>query len=100
MLKATWSKHRLEFKRPSGTSRGILRHKNSWFIKVWDDSNPSIYGIGECGLLAGLSCDDRPDYESIVNNVANDPTVSPPELADWPSIRFGLEMALLDLKNG
>ena len=58
---AHYYKHILEFKRPSGTSRGILHSKETWFIVLIDDDRT---GIGECGLLRGLSVDDRPDYEA------------------------------------
>jgi hypothetical protein len=47
----------LHFKRPSGTS-GVMTEKETWFI-VLEQEN----GIGECGILRGLSIDDRPDYE-------------------------------------
>ena len=57
---ATYRKHILEFKRPSGTSRGILKTKETWFLIIEDGSKK---GIGECGILRGLSYDDRPDYE-------------------------------------
>ncbi|MAO09825.1 MAG: o-succinylbenzoate synthase, partial [Flavobacteriaceae bacterium] len=32
MLKAHYKKHILNFKRPSGTSRGVLRTKETWFL--------------------------------------------------------------------
>ena len=63
MLHAYWKKYTLQFKQPSGTSRGILRTKDAWFIFLQDTDVPEILGIGECGLLKGLSIDDRPDYE-------------------------------------
>ena len=102
-LKARWQKHTLEFKRPGGTSRGVLKVKESWFIILHSEDNPSILGIGECGLLKGLSCDDLPDYEEKLEEVCQQ--VNEHEywleegLTNYPSIRFGLEMALLDLQN-
>ena len=69
MLQATFQKYTLQFKQPSGTSRGILRTKDSWFIFLQDTNNPTITGIGECGLLRGLSADDVPDYEAKVAEV-------------------------------
>jgi len=60
-MKAIYHKHILEFKRPSGTSRGILQTKETWFIIISDDKGNR--GIGECGILRTLSVDDRPDYE-------------------------------------
>ena len=59
-MKATFHKYNLQFKQPSGTSRGILNEKETWFIIIEDNGK---VGVGECGILRGLSCDDRPDYE-------------------------------------
>ncbi|WP_019038776.1 o-succinylbenzoate synthase [Psychroflexus tropicus] len=95
-MNASYFKHKLEFKRPSGTSRGILKTKTSWFIVLKTEDN---YGIGECGLLEGLSIDDRPDYESTLKWVCDhidlglDYLYS--KLDEFPSIQFGLEMAFL-----
>src|SRR5690606_41796724 len=60
-MEAYYSKHILKFNKPSGTSRGVLRQKETWFIIIQDKDK---VGIGECGLLPGLSIDDQPDYES------------------------------------
>ena len=59
-MKAHYKKHILEFKTPSGTSRGILKTKEAWFIVL---ENNGEFGVGECGMLRGLSIDDRPDFE-------------------------------------
>ncbi|MGB1247708.1 MAG: o-succinylbenzoate synthase [Chitinophagales bacterium] len=104
MLNASFEKYTLLFKRPSGTSRGVLKKKDSWFIKIWDTKSPNIIGTGECGLLRGLSCDDIPNYENKVKQVCqniNDYVDNfHISLIDFPSIRFGVEMALMDLNNG
>lgn len=100
MLKATFKKYQLNFKTPSGTSRGVLSFKESWFVFVYDTEQPEIIGIGECGLLKGLSCDDVENYEQILAQACDSiNTISLDDYANYPSIRFGLEMALLDLKN-
>lgn len=103
MFKAKAYKYTLDFKKPSGTSRGVLRQKESWFIKIWFEDEPALFGIGECGLLKGLSFDDVPNYEEKVNEVCekineysnNFHTT----LKDFPSIRFGVEMALMDIRS-
>ena len=100
MLKAYFKTYQLNFKTPSGTSRGVLKIKDSWFLFIYDENEPEAVGVGECGLLKGLSCDDVPNYEAKIAEVCNNiNTISPNDLIDYPSIRFGLEMALLDLKN-
>lgn len=104
-LKASFFKHTLHFKKPSGTSRGIISEKESWFILLTDSENPDRRGIGECGLLKGLSADDRPDYENQLAKVCERlSTEKTNELLDslreWPSIQFGIETALRDLEYG
>ena len=55
MIKATFKKHVLNFKQPSGTSRGVLRTKETFFLLL---SDGAMKGVGECGLFRGLSIDD------------------------------------------
>jgi L-alanine-DL-glutamate epimerase-like enolase superfamily enzyme len=104
MLKARFQKHILQFRQPAGTSRGVMHDKVTWFIHIWDERDPGTIGVGECSLLPGLSSDDRPGYESRIEWLCNHIGKSAEELyrslVNWPSIRFGLEMALLDLANG
>ena len=99
-MKATYHKYMLEFKRPSGTSRGIMTEKETWFIILEKDGKK---GIGECGILRGLSADDREDYEEKLNwacqNIHLGETVLWEKLIEFPSIQFGIEMAFLSLKS-
>lgn len=89
----------LKFKRPSGTSRGILTDKYSWILEAYHEDQPEIIGIGECSVIPGLSPDyiSNDAYEEILNRLTKDPDM---DLSGYPSIRFGLESALLDLRNG
>ncbi|MGY0407348.1 MAG: enolase C-terminal domain-like protein, partial [Polaribacter sp.] len=100
MIKATYKKYLLNFKNPSGTSRGILRTKETWFI-ILEEKN-SI-GIGETGLFRGLSIDDMPNYEEKLRWVCKHIDVGLEKLlveaAHFPSIQFGLEQAFLSLKS-
>lgn len=101
----------LKFKFEAGTSRGVLTEKKTWFVTVKENN---ITGTGECGPLKGLSVDDKEDFEEVLIAIckrleqykapftiheclalANE--VVPNE---YPSIRFGVETALLDLING
>jgi len=104
MLKALIKKYTLNFKHPSGTSRGVLNSKNSWFILVYNENNPDTQGIGECSILAGLSIDDKPDFDIKLKQVCNDINNWQYWLEDglfeFPSIRFGLETAIRDLSVG
>ena len=99
-MKATFHKYILNFKSPSGTSRGVLHDKETWFIILEKDGKK---GIGECGILRGLSCDDRPDYEQKIawtcNNLHLGFETLWQALLEFPSIQFGVEMALQSLAS-
>ena len=104
---------KLDFLFEAGTSRGVLNHKKTWFIRVYDESNPELYGIGEAGPLTGLSVDDIDDFEAHLTEELQKLTPLPlplnqKEVFDlarnisdkMPSIRFGVETAFLDLLKG
>lgn len=90
----------LNFKQASGTSRGILRTKETYFLTITDGLK---IGFGECGLFKGLSIDDRYDYEDkliwLCKNIHEDVSFLLNKLNEFPSIQFGLEQALLSLKS-
>jgi len=99
-MKATYKKYILEFKTASGTSRGVLTTKETWFIFI---ENHGKIGIGECGILRTLSIDDRPDYEDklkwVCENISLGVEQLWQELLEFPSIQFGVEMAFLSLQS-
>lgn len=98
-MKATYHKYILDFKRPSGTSRGVLTQKETWFIII---EHLDKIGIGECGILRGLSIDDRIDYEDKLRwtceNINLGIEILWQELLEFPSIQFGLETAFYSLQ--
>jgi o-succinylbenzoate synthase len=100
MITAKYQKYILNFKRPSGTSRGVMTTKETWFIYL--EHNGKI-GVGECGILRGLSIDDRPDYEEKLkwacSNIHIELRELVNELIEFPSIQFGLEMAFKSLES-
>ncbi|TRZ45401.1 o-succinylbenzoate synthase [Robertkochia solimangrovi] len=99
-MKASCHRYILQFKQASGTSRGILTEKETWFIILQDQERT---GIGECGILRTLSYDDRPDYEDKLSWVCEHIELGEEklydELEEFPSIRFGLEQAFLSLRS-
>ena len=103
MLKARYHKHTLHFRLPAGTSRGVLLTRDAFYLLIQDTENPGITGIGECGIIPGLSLDDRPQFETAVQECCD--IIKKGQYPDskwldyWPSISFALETALLDLKN-
>ncbi len=89
----------LQFKNPSGTSRGILRTKETWFIILEENGKT---GIGETGLFRGLSIDDIPNYEEKLSWACENIKLGLTDLLavfiEFPSIQFGLEQAFLSLQ--
>ncbi|WBV52433.1 o-succinylbenzoate synthase [Chryseobacterium gambrini] len=100
-MKAEYSRYLLVFKRPSGTSRGVLLEKETFILKISENGKR---GIGECAIFRGLSFDDRPDYEDklkwLCENIQQESEFLKEELKEFPSIWFGYEQAVLNLKNG
>lgn len=99
-MKAHFKKYILNFKRPSGTSRGVMTEKETWFLII---ENKGKLGIGECGVLRGLSYDDRSGYsdqlEWVCNNINLGKDQLWEQLKEWPSIQFGVEQAFLSLES-
>ncbi|MCS3532677.1 o-succinylbenzoate synthase [Chryseobacterium sp. JUb7] len=100
-MTAKYFKYLLEFKRPSGTSRGVLHEKETFILEISKDGKK---GTGECAIFRGLSFDDRPDYEEklqwLCENINQDSELLKEELKEFPSLWFGYEQAILNLKHG
>lgn len=91
----------LKFRQPAGTSRGILTEKPTYLLKLWDERNPEIFGIGEAAVFPGLSpeADHRYEYK-LIELLANIAIGRPTDLSRHSSIQFGLEQALRDYASG
>jgi len=121
MLCASVHKQVFQFAFAARTSRGPMLDKTSWFIRLWDDSNPAIYGLGECGPLPYLSKELTPEFEAVLTDFVASiqskklslPAQGWNDLSsmreffntnniarEHSSITFALETALLDLING
>ena len=93
----------LHFKPPAGTSRGVYPTRKIWLVLLSDGERQ---GVGECAPLPDLSCDALEDerYQSILSKVCEEVCdtgiVNYDYLRDYPSMLFGLETALLNLKLG
>lgn len=104
----------LNFRFEAGTSRGIMRTHQIWWIAMYDPNSPQRVGWGEAAPLPKLSVDHGSDFEDRIRSVLSTlqlidfPTnreeslkriqdLIPPQL---PSVRFALETALLDWFGG
>jgi o-succinylbenzoate synthase len=126
-LKAGFHKRTFHFGFNARTSRGAMKDKTSWFIRIWDDVAPEIFGLGECGPLPGLSVEEIPNMESVLDlaigrimhgqltvprmstsasdnlrrlNAVLKEYFSDTFLHQHPAVTFALETALLDLGSG
>lgn len=97
MLRAVWCPYELRFRFLARTSRESMRVKQTYFVKITDDDNPEVAGIGECALFKGLSADDVPEYEQALSEACKNVDGQNSAMS---SIRFGFETALLDLAKG
>ena len=102
MFQATYISHTLRFKRPAGTSRGVLKTKPCWYLILRDDLGNT--GYGEVSLIPGLSLEDPDELEIRLDHICKlisrgemSPDQSLPAL---PGIRFALETARADLQSG
>lgn len=90
----------LKFHQPAVTSRSVMLEKPTVFIKIFDEGNPDMYGIGEAAVFPGLSPEANEDlpmkYLQLAANIA---LGVPTDLSRHSSIQFGLEQAILDYSN-
>ncbi|MCH7413937.1 o-succinylbenzoate synthase [Belliella sp. R4-6] len=109
-----YEKYVLDFKFDAGTSRGILKKKETYLVKAYSKLFPQIVGYGEAGPLPKLSLDDISDFEEKLKVVCKELTQKNISLSkekifeivqshipeNLPSLRFAVETALLDLLHG
>lgn len=77
-----------------------MTEKETWFIILEKGGKK---GIGECGILRGLSADDRTDYEEKLQWTCENIQLGENQLwealIEFPSIQFGVEMAFQSLNS-
>jgi len=102
MIRASYIAHPLIFVRPAGTSRGVLKQKPCWFIRL--TSTQGETGLGEVSFIPGLSVEDEQELEIQVDHICKlisrgemDPGQHLPAL---PGVQFALETAVRDMETG
>ena len=99
-MRLEFAPYLLYFKEPSGTSRGILTEKPTFFIKIYDEKDPSRFGIGEAAVFPGLSPEADGYYvNKLTELMANVAIGLPTDLSRHSSISFGFEQAIYDFSN-
>ncbi len=119
-LRVSFYKQSFQFGFEARTSRGAMKQRISWFVKLWDDSSPDIFGLGECAPLTGLSKESAEEVEAALAELEqfiNSKSIHFPsngfaslrELESFlstsgidyknSSVRFAIETAMLDLIN-
>lgn len=110
----SYIKRTLQFRFEAGTSRGVMHTRDVFWIKVYRNGDMDQVGWGEAAPLAGLSPDFGPDFEMRFGSILQEASARSWDLEEesvlqqvknlvpfsLPSLRFGLETAILDLSNG
>lgn len=117
-LRASVHKHILQFNFEARTSRGSMKERPVWFLKIWQTEQPEVFGLGECAPLVGLSKEPNEEAENELIAWAEkvDGIKLPSQkltltglhvffsenklLPTCSSVTFAVEMAILDLVNG
>jgi o-succinylbenzoate synthase len=103
-----------QFKFEAGTSRGVITTKRNFFVECSSPDLSGLKGYGEAGPLTGLSIDAIPEFEehfhllfrslegirfsTQIDELLLQIKAAVPK--QFPSMRFALETALLDLIHG
>jgi O-succinylbenzoate synthase len=113
-LQASFSKRTFHFSFNARTSRGTMKQRDSWFLKIWDSNHPEVFGMGEAAPVSGLSGEKASDVHQQLTQVAS-ALEAMPAGTTWTldeiherfskhslcsSVYLAVETALLDLANG
>lgn len=98
MIDFGFKQFHFNFKRPSGTSRGVLTAKTSWFLTAQSEAM-HFPALGECSIIEGLSPEPIKLMEDRLTEVCRwlSGKQTKPDLSQFPSIEFGLETLLADI---
>lgn len=89
-----------------------MKDRTCWFVKVFDDKDPEVFGIGEVAPLPGLSVELNDSFEEDLREFIDEFSLQSfsgdisqlqtqlPLIQKKSSVMFALETALLDLFHG
>lgn len=91
----------LKFAEPGGTSRGVMTEKITCLLRMFDESDPKRFAVGEAGIFPGLSpeADDRFFYK-LMELQANVRIGKATDLSRFPSLQSGFEQVIRDYAGG
>lgn len=94
--------YQLHFRSPARTSRSVMRQRKVYFMEAAGTiMNDQRIGWGEIAPLDGLSPETTEFHQSMEDLAGKWMEISAvEEFLKFPSFRFGLEAASLDLKHG
>lgn len=93
----------LRFVHPARTSRDTMYTREVWYITAKYENHNSITGIGECAPIPGLSLENNDQLAEIIQSLCkthHPGTLDVDKLAAFPSLKFAIETALIDLSKG
>lgn len=99
-MKARYKKYDLQFKKRATTSRGTMHVRSVWYLFLEENGKT---GLGECAPIPGLSTESNEEVEALLPELCADPNKflqNSTLLQHIPSLKFALETAFIDLKNG
>ena len=103
MIVKAWLEERVfNFKHTAKTSRNVLTEKTSHFIFL--ENEEGKVGVGECSPIYGLSPENefelRAKISEVIYGLNHHKNPEEFELQKFPSIKFALECAHLDMLSG
>lgn len=100
MLKARLAYRRLDFRFVARTSRDALTYRDVWYLKLYKEEEPEVYGTGEFNYFPGLGADASSDYPRRLEKIIADFNSGKGIPGDMSSVNFAFETAIRDLANG
>lgn len=101
MVKVSWRPYNLLFKERAVTSRNSMTEKPTYIVTIESNELPGGQAVGEAALFPGLSAEDSPEYESVLDAACREASRCATlaevmqSLPPVSSVRFGFESAMM-----